>query len=223
MTPTATSSTVGKAKAAKKKTIASKSKDKKPAASSPDHPKYSEMIHQALTTLKERGGSSRQAVLKYIMKNFNVGTDEAFVNTHLKMALRAGVKNATLRQSKGTGATGSFRIGNEAKTAKKVSAAKKKQTAAGAGESSKGGAKATKGAKKPSMEKKTSMTKKKTAAATAKPKVQTKKQTAAAKPKKPAATAAAAKPKTAKQVKAVGSKSIKQKASKKPASAAKKA
>jgi hypothetical protein len=87
-----------------------------------DHPKYSEMVHQALSSLKERGGSSRQAVLKYIMKNFSVGNDENTVNTHLKMALRAGVKNSTLKQSKGSGATGSFRIGEEAK--KKPKAAK---------------------------------------------------------------------------------------------------
>src|SRR6188768_2890072 len=93
--------TTGKAAAGKKHTV--------------DHPKYSEMVHQALGSLKERGGSSRQAVLKYIMKNFNVGKDENVVNTHLKIALRSGVKNASLKQSKGSGATGSFRLGEEAK------------------------------------------------------------------------------------------------------------
>ena len=94
-----------------------------------EHPKYSEMIKQALTVLKERGGSSRQAVLKYIMANFNVGRDEASVNTHLKMALKAGVKNSTLKQSKGTGATGSFRLGavekKQPKKQKKVQEKKK--------------------------------------------------------------------------------------------------
>ena len=89
---------------AKKK---SKPKSKAPA----NHPKYSEMIAQALGTLKERSGSSRQAVLKYIMKNFDVGKDEKVINQHLKMALRAGVKNGGLKQSKGTGASGSFRLG----------------------------------------------------------------------------------------------------------------
>lgn len=93
-----------------------------------DHPKYSEMVHQALSSLKERGGSSRQAVLKYIMKNFSVGVDENVVNTHLKMALRAGVKNATLKQSKGSGATGSFRLGEEAKKKPKTAAVKKTTT-----------------------------------------------------------------------------------------------
>ena len=77
------------------------------------------MVHQALTNLKERGGSSRQAILKYIVKNFKVGKDENVVNTHLKMALKSGVKNSTLKQSKGSGASGSFRIGSEAKKAAK--------------------------------------------------------------------------------------------------------
>ena len=44
------------------------------AQTAADHPKYSEMIRMALTKLKERGGSSRQAILKYmyILTNFCV-------------------------------------------------------------------------------------------------------------------------------------------------------
>ncbi len=60
---------------------------------------------------QERGGSSRQAILKYIMKHYNVGKDEKTVNNHLKLALRAGVKNKSLKQRKGTGASGSFSVG----------------------------------------------------------------------------------------------------------------
>jgi hypothetical protein len=85
------------AKSPKKKTAA---KPKKPSA----HPKYSEMVGKAISALKERGGSSRQAILKYIMANFNVGKDAKSVNAHLKLSLRAGVKNKSLKQSKGTGA-----------------------------------------------------------------------------------------------------------------------
>lgn len=114
-----------KSKTPKKKAPTAAKAVKKPT----DHPKYSEMVQQALSTLKERGGSSRQAILKYIVKNFKVGNDENIVNTHLKMALRAGVKNASLKQSKGTGAAGSFRLGEEAK---KPKAAKKPKVAAAA-------------------------------------------------------------------------------------------
>ena len=114
MADTAVAATI---KAPKKKTVA---KPKKPS----DHPKYSEMVGKAISALKERGGSSRQAILKYIMANFNVGKDAKPVNARLKLALRSGVKNKNLKQAKGTGASGSFRIG-EVKVAKKPTKAKK--------------------------------------------------------------------------------------------------
>ena len=103
-----------------KKKVAAK--PKKPAA----HPKYSEMVGKAIAALKERGGSSRQAILKYIMANFNVGKDAKTVNVHLKLSLRAGVKNKSLKQSKGTGASGSFKIGEVVKPQKKPAAKPKK-------------------------------------------------------------------------------------------------
>ncbi|CAC5402724.1 H1_5 [Mytilus coruscus] len=95
---------------------------KKKAAAKPKkvatHPKYSEMVGKAISALKERGGSSRQAILKYIIANFNVGSDAKTVNTQ-KLALKSGVKSNSLKQSKGTGASGSFKIGEVAKPAKK--------------------------------------------------------------------------------------------------------
>lgn len=114
----------------KKKAAVGKTAGAKKTGKVADHPKYSEMVKEALTSLKERGGSSRQAVLKYIVKNFKVGSDESVVNTHLKIALRAGVKNGGLKQSKGSGASGSFRLGEEAKKAKKPAAAKVKKSPA---------------------------------------------------------------------------------------------
>ena len=57
---------------AKKKPVA----PKKPA----DHPPYIEMIKAAIVALKERNGSSRQAIEKYIKANYKV----ADVGPHLK-------------------------------------------------------------------------------------------------------------------------------------------
>merc|ERR1712226_620724 len=101
-------------------------KPKKPAA----HPKYIEMITKAITAQKERGGSSRQKILAYVCANFKV--DKAGANTHVKIALRNGVKSGALKQSKGTGASGSFRVGekNAAKKAKEASRAAAKKPAA---------------------------------------------------------------------------------------------
>ena len=98
-------------------------KPKKPAV----HPKYSEMIQAAVSSLKERGGSSRQAILKYVIANYKVG-DEKAGSVYLKRALNAGVKNGALKQSKGTGASGSFKLGEMKKAAKPKKATNLKAT-----------------------------------------------------------------------------------------------
>ena len=87
-------------------------KPKKPAS----HPKYSEMIAAALVALKERSGSSRQAILKYIQAIYKCGDNATSVNAYLKLALKSGVKTGAIKQSKGTGASGSFKLGEQKKT-----------------------------------------------------------------------------------------------------------
>ena len=52
--------------------------------------------------------------------------DAKTVNVHLKLSLRAGVKNKSLKQSKGTGTSGSFKIGEVVKPKKKPAAKPKK-------------------------------------------------------------------------------------------------
>lgn len=92
-----------------------------------DHPKYIEMICKAINELKERGGSSRVKILKYLVANFKV--DPANANQHLKVSLRNGVKSGALKQTKGVGAAGSFKVG-EKKAAKKPKKVVKKKVAA---------------------------------------------------------------------------------------------
>ena len=48
---------------------------KKPKAK-PSHPPTSEMVNTAIKTLKERGGSSLQAIKKYIAANYKVDVDK---------------------------------------------------------------------------------------------------------------------------------------------------
>lgn len=165
---------------------------KKPAA----HPKYTEMIAAAVGSLKERGGSSRQAILKYIVKQYNVGKDERVVNQHLKMALRAGVKKGALKQSKGSGASGSFRLGDKA--APKKTAVAKKPKAAGAVAKKVKKAKSPKKAKTPKSPAKAKKAKKPVVAKAKKPKAVPKaKKPAAKKAKTPVKAKKAAKPKKA--------------------------
>ncbi len=107
---------------------------KKVAAKKPaDHPKYIEMISAAITALKERNGSSRQAITKFVKANYKVGDS---CESHLKLALKRGVASGALLQPKGTGASGSFKVKKveskkkpAKKPATKKAAAPKKKTA----------------------------------------------------------------------------------------------
>lgn len=73
----------------------------------PDHPPYNEMVVTAITDLNERGGSSRQAIAKYITDNYTVSPT---YETYMKQSLKRLVKKRVLSQPKGTGASGSFTI-----------------------------------------------------------------------------------------------------------------
>merc|ERR1712072_1556551 len=99
------------------------SKPKAPAA----HPKYSAMIAAAIAALKDRTGSSRQAILKYVCANYKV--DAAKAGQHLRMALKAGIKKGTLKMAKESGkGAGCFKLVKveKPKKAKKVVKPKKK-------------------------------------------------------------------------------------------------
>jgi len=83
------------------------------------HPKYSDMIKAALKALNDRGGSSRAAILKFVLANYSL--DPVQANQHLKLALKNGIKSKHFKQTKGNGASGSFKLGTtgEAKPTKK--------------------------------------------------------------------------------------------------------
>lgn len=179
---------------APKKKIASKPK------ATASHPQYKVMVNAAIAALKERGGSSRQAILKYIVANYKLGDNPTAINARLKSALKAGVKAGSLKQSKGTGAAGSFRLGEKTTEEKPKKPAVKKVAEKKAKSPKKAAAKP----KKPTAEKK-ALTKSPKKTATKKPaapkKVKSPKKVSAAKPKKAKSPKkpVAAKPKVAKK------------------------
>ncbi|XP_077511738.1 histone H1-like [Amblyomma americanum] len=159
----------------------------RPAAS---HPKVSAMVTASIGALKERGGSSLQAIKKHMAATYKVDVEKLspFIRKYLKSAVAAGA----LVQTKGKGASGSFKLANKGaaaaekkpakKAAKKPRAKKPKAAAAGA-------------AKKASPKK---APKKPKAAPAKKPKAE-KKASLPKKPKKPAAKKAATPKKAAKK------------------------
>jgi len=120
-----TSQTTSSGSNANKKGKSNASNKSKKAKSTSSHPKYSAMIKQAITQLNHRNGTSKAAILKYILANYKVNS--ATANQHLKSALRAGTKNKSLKQTKGVGASGSFKL-NSSSPKKGSSAGKKKKS-----------------------------------------------------------------------------------------------
>ncbi|CAI2184140.1 2607_t:CDS:2, partial [Funneliformis geosporum] len=58
------------------------------------HPKYEDMIRAALVALKERKGSSRQAIKKYILKTYKL-PDNSTTNNRFRLAINKGVEKGS--------------------------------------------------------------------------------------------------------------------------------
>ena len=68
-------------------------------STAPPKKTYKELIITAITTLKERNGSSRQAIKKYIQSNFPI-TNSNF-DSQFNLALKKGVVSGHFIQPKG--------------------------------------------------------------------------------------------------------------------------
>merc|ERR1712098_646860 len=137
---------------------------------------YLEMVTEAIKALKDRMGSSRQAITRYIIETHKVDAAKVI---HIRKAIAHGIEKGILKQARASGkGAGSFRVvkgGKPEKASKpKKPVAKKVVKASSAGASSakknlqkktikkvapkkvvkKAGAKTTKPAKKPSTAKK---------------------------------------------------------------------
>ncbi|XP_008560313.1 histone H1 [Microplitis demolitor] len=181
---------------------------KKAAAKKPStkatHPSAADMVTAAIKSLGERGGSSLQAIKKYIAATYKVDVEKQA--PFIKKFLKAAVIKGTLVQTKGKGASGSFKLAAE-KAAPKPKAAKKpaapKKPAAAKKPAAKKATGEAKAAKKPASPKKAPVKKsepKKSAAKTkpaASPKAKKAAKAPTAKPKSPKPKKVAA-PKTAK-------------------------
>jgi histone H1/5 len=186
----------GAEKPATPKKASKASKTKKPRTA-PSHPKTSDMVNAAITNLKERGGSSLQAIKKYVAATYKVDVEK--LSPFIKKYLKSAVASGALVQTKGKGASGSFKLN---------------ATASGKGEKKKlaAGEKKKKVAKKPKTA--AAKTAKKSGEKKTKPKSPKKKKAA---PKKAAASAEKKKPAKPKKAK-TPKKEKKAKAPKKPKS-----
>merc|ERR1712183_803753 len=88
---------------------------------------YREMISCVLGAMKERKGTSRQKIQKYIVDTYKL--DLSASNSHLKRALTSGVEKGAFLQTTGKGASGSFKL---AKVVPMISAGPKRKKKAAA-------------------------------------------------------------------------------------------
>ena len=85
---------------------------------SSDHPTYAEMISAAILSLKDRTGSSRQAIAKFVCANYEVDADKAAL--HLRRALKKGVEDGVFKTARKSGkGAGSYKLVVKKKAAKK--------------------------------------------------------------------------------------------------------
>lgn len=98
-----------------KKAAKSKAKAQRPKAT---HPSTAEMVTSAIKELKDRKGSSVQAIKKYIASTYKVDGEKfaPFIKRYLKTAVTSGA----VVQTKGKGASGSFKLPTTKKPVREV-------------------------------------------------------------------------------------------------------
>merc|ERR1712012_1191767 len=122
----------------------------------PTHPPTAAMVMAAVKALKDAKGSSLPAIKKYIAANYKV--DFVKLSPFVRKALKSLVEKKKLVQTKGTGASGSFKLNKAAKEdkpkkAKKPKSPKKAKAAKPAKKAAAKKPKAAKPAKKPAAKK----------------------------------------------------------------------
>merc|ERR1712062_926955 len=93
----------------------------KPAA----HPPYTNMITAAIKGLKDKKGSSRQAILKYVVANNKVDATKAAVRVKLALRKMVVAKKVVAAAAAGKKGAGSFKLPAKEPKAKKPKDAKK--------------------------------------------------------------------------------------------------
>lgn len=91
-------------------------KPKVPAA----HPPYAAMIAAAITGLGDKKGSSRQAILKFVVANNKVDADKAAVRVRIALKKMIESKKVLAAAVAGKKGAGSFKLAPVEKKAKKV-------------------------------------------------------------------------------------------------------
>merc|ERR1711928_252655 len=137
-----------------KKTTVSKAKQsagaKKGTKAEAKKTSYLEMVTDAIITMKDRSGSSRQAITRHILETHKINDSKVI---HIRKAIAHGMEKGTLKQARTSGkGAGSFRVVKEEKP-NKATKLKKKPVAKKVVKSSPGASTVKKNLQKKSVKK----------------------------------------------------------------------
>ncbi|KAE9413531.1 hypothetical protein Angca_009284, partial [Angiostrongylus cantonensis] len=76
------------------------------------HPAYFAMFRKAVSEL-EKSGSSKAAILRFMLPHYKLRANITRINFHLRVALNKAVVKGELKQVKGSGASGRFKLGKK--------------------------------------------------------------------------------------------------------------
>merc|ERR1712083_223050 len=102
---------------------------KKPAVK-PTHPPTAAMVTAAVAGLAEKGGSSRKAILKYIVANYKVGDNTEKIQGNIRRAVKKMLAAKTLvpgSAKAARGVNGSVKLAEKPKKVKKAKKPKAKK------------------------------------------------------------------------------------------------
>ncbi|KAF6241135.1 hypothetical protein HO173_000929 [Letharia columbiana] len=104
---------------------ATAAKPAKTAAAAP-HASYKDMIKEAILALKERNGSSRPSLKKYLKANHkNLASSDAVFDTQFNKAIKSGVEKGDFAQPKGP--SGTVKLAKKEAVAKPTAASTKEK------------------------------------------------------------------------------------------------
>merc|ERR1712236_135817 len=135
---------------------APKAKKVKKAKAPAAHPPYASMITAAIKALGDKKGSSRQAILKYVVANNKVDAAKAAVRVRIALKKMIAAKKVVAAAAAGKKGAGSFKLPAKepkAKKAKKPKAKKPKKVKKAKKPAAKKAKKPKKAAKKPAAKK----------------------------------------------------------------------
>jgi len=88
------------------------------AAAGSSHPRYSDMVVATIKSFSSRTGVSRQAIIKKMKEDYDLGDNETKIANWVRITLKKGLESGLLKKAavEGRKGAGSYKLGDQAKS-----------------------------------------------------------------------------------------------------------